>query len=345
MTAVPARWFAVLNPVSGRGRGWRDRERIVAALRSEGLQVELALSERAGQVQGLVAGALAAGHRNVLAIGGDGTVHEAANAILESGADVRFGALPVGTGNDFCRTLALPAGYTAAARVLAAGATQSIDAGQARFDSGSRRFFVNVAGVGFDAYVVERLPDRRRWGRLAYLAGVLRGLAAYAPRDVRIAADGERRDARLFLAFACLGRYCGGGMLVAPEAQRADGRFDLVLIDELSRLDVLRSLRRLFDGTIGAHPKVRTGRAASVRIDTPLSVEADGELIGRGPVTLTVLPRALRVVAAAGPGEGHSARSDAGFPWSCGDQPQARLGAARPLKCAARRAAMRPTMP
>jgi YegS/Rv2252/BmrU family lipid kinase len=303
MTAATrgALWFVVLNPVSGRGRGWRDRERIVAALRAQRLEVELAVSERAGHVQSLVAQALAGGHRNVLAVGGDGTVHEAANAVLEARADVRFAALPVGTGNDFARTHGLPRDYAAAARALAACDARAIDVGEARFDDGRRRFFVNVAGVGFDAYVIERMTDRR-WGRAAYLAGVLRGLAGYRPQPMRLVVDGQRRDARLFVAFACLGRYCGGGMLVAPEAVGDDGRFDLVQIGDLTRLDVVLSLRRLFDGTIGAHPKVHTARAAAIRIETPLAIEADGELIGRGPVTLAVVRRALRVAAA--PAEG-----------------------------------------
>ncbi|HXF45649.1 MAG TPA: diacylglycerol kinase family protein, partial [Burkholderiaceae bacterium] len=201
MAAASAKscWFVVLNPVSGRGRGWRDRQRIVAALRAQGLEVELAVSARAGHVQPLVAQALAAGHRNVLAVGGDGTVHEAANAVLEARADVRFAVLPVGTGNDFARTHGLPRDYAAAAAAIAAGRTRSLDVGEARFDDGRRRFFVNVAGVGFDAHVIERMPDRR-WGRLAYLAGVLRGLAGYRPQEMRLVVDGERRDARLFVA-------------------------------------------------------------------------------------------------------------------------------------------------
>lgn len=300
MTAATggARWFVVLNPVSGRGRGWRDRDRIVAALRAHGSEVELAVSERAGHVQPLVAQALAAGHRNVLAVGGDGTVQEAANAVLEAGADARFAALPVGTGNDFARTHGVPRDYAAAARVLATGHTRSIDVGEARFDDGRRRYFVNVAGAGFDAYVIEHMPDRR-WGRLAYLAGVLRGLAGYRPQPMRLVVDGERRDARSSVAFACLGRYCGGGMLVAPDARSDDGRFDLVRIGDLTRLDVLLSLRRLFDGTIDAHPKVHTARAAAIRIETALPIQADGELIGRGPVTLSVMPKALKVGTAA----------------------------------------------
>jgi diacylglycerol kinase family enzyme len=105
-------------------------------------------------------------------------------------------------------------------------------------------------------------------------------------------------EGRVFVAFACLGGYCGGGMHVAPTADLQDGAFDVVHVGDLGRLDVLVSLRRLFDGTVAAHPKVRTLRTASLTLDAPepLAVEADGELIGTTPVTLSVLPGALRVI-------------------------------------------------
>jgi diacylglycerol kinase family enzyme len=117
---------------------------------------------------------------------------------------------------------------------------------------------------------------------------------------MRVGADARSHEGPVFVTFVCLGGYCGAGMHVAPNADLHDGAFDIVLIGDLGRIDVLVSLRRLFDGTIATHPKVRTWRAAALTIDAPhaLAVEADGELIGRTPVTLAVLRAALRVIAA-----------------------------------------------
>lgn len=272
-------------------------------MRAAGLDVQLALSDYSRHVLPLVRRALDAGERNILAIGGDGTMHEAVNAILDhpAGATATLAAIPVGTGNDWCRGLGVPGDYHRAAACIAQARVVQLDAGRVVPRAGvPARWFANVAGAGFDAHVIENMPPRR-FGRLAYLAGVLRGLAGYRPQPMRVTADGEVHEGPLFVAFCCLGRYCGAGMHVAPQADPADGRFDVVLIGDLSRLDVLASLRRLFDGTIGSHPKVHTLRAARVTIepltpDRPVGVEADGELIGGTPVALSVLPAALRVV-------------------------------------------------
>ena len=295
------RWFAVLNPISGHGRALRDRARIEAALREHGLDVALEVSRYAGHALPLIALALDAGERNILAVGGDGTMHEAANAILKhpAASAVTLAPLPVGTGNDWCRFLRVPSDYAAVAARCRRGHTDLVDVGAAHFGgSDERRFFVNVAGAGFDAYVLERIPTRR-FGALGYLIGVLRGLAGYRPQPMRLETDADVFENRTFVTFACLGAYCGAGMKVAPDADLHDGMFDIVQVGDLARLDVLVSLRRLFDGTIGAHPKVRSLRSPRLAIDAPhaLAVEADGELIGRTPVTLSVLRRALRVIA------------------------------------------------
>ncbi|HUL66242.1 MAG TPA: diacylglycerol kinase family protein [Burkholderiaceae bacterium] len=299
--AAPSRrWFAVLNPVSGRGRALRDRAHVESALRAHDLDVRIEMSRYAGHALPLLAQALDAGERNILAIGGDGTMHEAANAILQhpAASQVTLAPMPVGTGNDWCRFLGVSSDCAALAARCARGKTARFDIGVAAFSSSvPRRYFVNVAGAGFDAYVIERMRDRR-FGALAYLVAVMRGLVGFRPQVMRLQADALSHEGRAFVTFVCVGAYCGGGMKVAPTADAHDGMFDVVQVGDLGRLDVLASLRRLFDGTIAAHPKVRTLRAASLTLDAPeaLAVEADGELIGKTPVTLSVLPGALRVL-------------------------------------------------
>jgi len=294
-----ASWFVVLNPTSGRGQALRDRPRIDAALRAHGVAAQCATSGYAGHTPILVEQALSAGYRRVLAVGGDGTVHESVNAIVRQGlaSEVTFASIPVGTGNDWARGLGLGGGYDQAADRCARMRTVRVDVGEARFDDGTVRYFANVAGAGFDAHVVERMPDRR-FGRLAYLLGVLRALAGYRPPTMRLTDADSSEEARRFVVFACLGGYCGGGMHIAPQANPVDGLLDVVAVGELGRLDALLSLRRLFDGSIAEHAKVRILRVPQLRIEAPqpIAIEADGELIGRTPVTLSVLPGVLRVV-------------------------------------------------
>ncbi len=299
-------WLLVLNPVSGRGVGLRDRSRIEAALESVGIHFRSVVSEYHRHTILLVAEAIGNGCRRILVAGGDGSLNEAVNGIFQQVAvppgEFRIALLPVGTGNDWARAHGLPHDYGQAAHVIAAGTTQAQDVGLIDLEgTHSKRWFVNVAGMGFDAGVIQRMPNRRL-GRLAYLIGLLRELYDYRPLPLtwQLGATEQRADA--FVLFACIGRFCGGGMLVAPGASFRDGRFHMVLIRHMGRLSVLRALPQLFDGTLADHPKVETWLTERIRFDAPpgTSIEADGELVGTAPATFTVLPEALRLVVPGG---------------------------------------------
>lgn len=299
---MESRWLIVANPISGQGRAMHHRHEIEAVLRRHGLDFDFVISEYPGHAVELVARAVAGGCRHVLAVGGDGTVNECANGIFSQHAvptaEVTLGVMPIGTGNDWARTHGIPKDYAGVAALMTAGSSRLHDVGLAEFGDGSARHFINVAGLGFDAHVVEALPDRTL-GPLAYLVGLAKGLLSYDAVSLGLTFAERRIDTRAFVLFFAIGRYCGSGMNVAPKAEVDDGLFDITLIQDLSRWEVLKSLRRLFDGTLLTHPKVLALREAegAVEAATTQPVEADGELIGHAPVCFSILPRALRVVA------------------------------------------------
>jgi YegS/Rv2252/BmrU family lipid kinase len=295
------RWLVIANPISGQGRAMHHRHEIEAVLHRHGVAFELVVSEHPGHAVELVARAVEGGCRRILAVGGDGTVNECANGIFRQSAaptdEVLLGVMPIGTGNDWARTHGIPKDYAEVAALMAGGAHRLHDVGLASFDDGSQRHFVNVAGLGFDAHVVASLPDRTL-GPMAYLVGLAKGLLSYDAVSLGLTFADRRVEARAFVLFFAIGRYCGSGMNVAPRAEVDDGLFDVTLIQNLSRWEVLKSLRKLFDGTLLDHPKVIALREAAARVDAgPVPVEADGELIGHAPVRFTLLPRALRVLA------------------------------------------------
>jgi len=297
------RWFIVANPISGQGRAMHHRHEIEAVLRRHGLEFDLVVSEHPGHAVDLVARAVGSGCRHVLAVGGDGTANECANGVFRQSTvatgEVLLGVMPIGTGNDWARGLGLPKDYAEVAALMTLGSHRLHDVGVAEFGDGSRRHFVNVAGLGFDAHVVESLPDRTL-GPLAYLVGLAKGLLNYRAVPLGLTLPGRQIDARAFVLFFAIGRYCGSGMNVAPKAEADDGLFDITLVQELSRWEVLKSLRKLFDGTLLDHPKVIALREAAAYVEAgPVPVEADGELIGHAPARFTLLPRALRVLAPA----------------------------------------------
>lgn len=296
------RWLVVANPISGQGRAMHHRHEIEAVLRRHGIDFDFAISERPGHAVELVARAVEGGCRHLLAIGGDGTVNECANGIFRQQAaptaEVTLGVMPIGTGNDWARTHGIPKDYAGVAALMTAGSSRLHDVGVATFADGSTRHFVNVAGLGFDAHVVEALPDRTL-GPMAYLVGLAKGLFSYDAVSLGLTFSDRKVEARAFVLFFAIGRYCGSGMNVAPKAEVDDGLFDITLIQDLSRWEVLKSLRKLFDGTLLDHPKVLALREAGGAVEAAAAqpVEADGELIGHAPVRFSILPRALRVLA------------------------------------------------
>jgi diacylglycerol kinase (ATP) len=231
-------------------------------------------------------------------------LHEALNGLMSQQAvaagEVCLGAVPLGSGNDWARARGIPADPEAAAQVVAAGRTAWQDVGRLDFPAaGSHCHFINVAGAGLDAYVLERLPGGVP-RRLAYLVGVLRSLAGFSPPWFSLQADDAYSEARLLLALVGLGPYCGGGMRLTPQARFDDGRLELLTVDPLSLPADLLRLRRIFDGQL---PRERFAHYASVRrvhiaADPAVAVQADGQLVGRTPCVATLLPRVLRTLSA-----------------------------------------------
>jgi diacylglycerol kinase (ATP) len=301
-------WLVIVNPASGRpdgGFGWRRLEHI---LRAAGLSFDAVLTERPGHGETLARQALHDGRRRILAVGGDGSVNEVVQGVMTAGlADTRevtLAVAPTGTGNDWARSLGIGRNPNEIARALVAGRTLLHDVGAIDFpESGERRWFINVAGAGYDAWVTERVP-RPVPSAVTYLRIALAGLVRYRSPLFRITADGEQVEGRLLLAFVANARYCGNRMNVAPVALMDDGLFDLLAVRELSLLQVLPKLGKLYGGRILGDPAVRHLRAANVRIETDpcVAVQADGQIVGPTPAVFSLRTRALNVVTApAGP--------------------------------------------
>jgi len=300
----PTRWYVVVNPVSGRGRAARHWPRLAASLSRAGVPFEPVVTREAGDAAGLVADAVRAGFRRVLAVGGDGVLHEALNGLMSQQEvppdQVCLGAAPLGSGNDWARANRIPSDPDRAAGIVASGRTARQDAGRIDFPAaGSTCHFINVAGAGLDAYVLERLP-RGVPRRLAYVVGVLRSLAGFSPPRFRLEADGTASEARLLLALVGLGPYCGGGMRLTPQARFDDGRLELLTVEPLRLPAELLRLRRLFDGRLPQEPFAHYASVTRLEIaaEPAVSVQADGQLVGRTPCVVSILPGALQVLAA-----------------------------------------------
>ncbi|OGO30897.1 MAG: hypothetical protein A2Z29_01440 [Chloroflexi bacterium RBG_16_56_11] len=295
----------IVNPAAGAGRTGRNWPRIMSLFRRHGLRFEHAITEAPGHATELAKEAARRGYETVVSVGGDGTVNEIVNGLHTAGdsRDTRLGIISTGTGSDYIRTLGIPRRCEEACRRLIAAKHRAVDLGVAEYSvDGHRevRLFVNFAGMGFDAEIVRRTTQQFKslGGLPAYLCGVLATVVAYKNKSIRLTLDGETMDKKVCTVIMNIGRYGGGGMKTAPGAIVDDGMFDVLVIGDVSKPDLLRSLPRIYRGTHLSHPKVTLKKAKEIEIDSgqPVRLQADGELLGRVPARFHILPSALNVI-------------------------------------------------
>jgi diacylglycerol kinase (ATP) len=301
--------FVVVNPASGKGRGARLAEPVLAALKQAagGAAIAHALSARAGDEVTIAQQAAAEGYGRIVAVGGDGTWSHVGNAILRSGRDAALGLVAGGTGCDFAKSLGVPArDVAAAARVIAAGHTRVVDVGTVE-----GRYFLNVVGFGFDIAVIEDTwRVRYLRGSALYLYCALRQLYRFPGFPVEMEEDGQpaRREEMLMLVIANA-RVFGGGFHIAPAALLGDGQLDCVAFGNMPLRRRFPIMIDLLRGTHARAPEVRVSRASSFRLRFagPPAYETDGEWnrAGSSELAIGVRPSALRVlVPAAAPAAG-----------------------------------------
>jgi diacylglycerol kinase (ATP) len=296
-------WLAIVNPAAGFPRWRRSWHGIEAALRAAGVPLEVVRTERPQHGESIARDAVLGGRRRLIAAGGDGSVNDVLNGVMNAGLDdtreVTLAVAPTGTGNDWARSLGIGRRPAEVSAAVAAGRTMLHDVGMADYPGSAerRRWFINVAGAGYDADMTARVP-RPVPSALTYLRVAVIGLLSYRAPRFRVDADGTTVEDRMLLVFAANAQYCGNRMHVAPVARMDDGLLDVVMVRELGLLAVLPKLVKLYRGTILGDPAVRHVRAARVRVDAepPAQIQTDGQMAGRTPVEFSVLRQALRVV-------------------------------------------------
>ena len=290
------------------GRAHEVEPRIRAALRDTDVEARIVETREPGHGEQLAAAAADLGHDRVVAMGGDGTVHEVINGLMRGsapGPPPMLGVVPAGSGNDLARSLSLPLNPVDALPVALGDRTRPLDLGMATCD-GKQRFFHAAGGTGFDAQVAFTMAGKRsRWqrGRAGYFWSTLNELRRYRNAELRIRlatpAGARQLDGRfLFVAFAN-GPFYGGGMQICPDATNRDGVLDVCLVGDISRLGAMKELPGIYRGAHVNHPLVEIVRVLEMRIEGPAAtrVHLDGEPLGMLPVDVRVRPAALQVAA------------------------------------------------
>ena len=284
----------IANPNSGTA----DGEALEQAIKRLG-DVMLRTTEQEGDAKRLAEEAVADGYNVIVAAGGDGTLNEVVNGLASDFSQATLGLIPLGTGNDFARTLAIPDDVDAAVNIIAAGMVRSVDV--VRVSSDKARYFINVSSGGFSGLVDEKLTDemKQTWGPLAYLrsaAAALPDLSEY--HTSLVFDDTERLDITAFNVIVANARFVAGGIPIAPQAILDDGLADVLVIPAASMPELALLAPQILLGTHQDSELVTFRRARKLFIESHPGMwfNTDGELVGNEPATFDVLPRALRVI-------------------------------------------------
>ena len=273
----------MVNPASGNGatgRRWPELAHRAAVL---GLNGETFLSEHAGHIIELAERAARKGADLVVAVGGDGTLNETVNGLMRAGGNTELATIPLGTGMDFVRTYGIPTRFDEAVRTALGTRTRTIDVGRVSYRTWAgeeaERYLVNVGSVGMSAAVAQRANGMSKalGGKATFFYALVRVFLDWQNTVVNVELDGAARSARMHDVIVANGRYHGGAMKLAPHAQPDDGLFDVVLIGDITKVDLERA------------------RVVAVDAPEPLPIELDGEQVGTTPVRFEVVPGVLRV--------------------------------------------------
>jgi YegS/Rv2252/BmrU family lipid kinase len=304
----------IVNPKSASGATRDKWSGIASDLRTHFGPFNVRFTKGPGDGIELAYEAAKAGRKFIIACGGDGTINEVANGILNSGEDAELGILPSGTGGDFRRTLGMPIEMREAARALKNGKTKAIDVGKVTYTdhdgSSATRFFLNVTSFGLAASIIERvkgssslnwLPLDSVRGRASFALSMLQEIVGLDAIAVRVKIDdGEERPLQTVNFCVANSRYFGGGMMIAPDAKLDDGNLDVINIGDIKTAKVILNAHTLYRGTHLDLTEVKDTLAKRIEarplnVGDEVHIEIDGELPGKLPAVYEVVPKALRV--------------------------------------------------
>lgn len=302
-------WMVIVNPKAGSGRGLKDWPIISNQMYNSGVHFTCLFTEHKYHAMELTVKAINDGYRNIVAVGGDGTIHEVVNGIFIQKkvptTEISLAVIPTGTGNDWIRMFGISKTYMEAVKSLVEKRTVLQDVAKVSYYETRvqhTRYMANVAGLGYDAVVNMKyniLKDEGKYGKGLYVRSAFHTFARFSPIKFNIKADGkEFYNGMVFSGAVGIGKYNGGGMQQTPYAAIDDELMDLTIIKKMSKLRIIRNFRLLYSGNIYSIPKVIHTQCQKLEIETwPESrIEIDGEAVGTSPFTFELVPHAIRVV-------------------------------------------------
>jgi len=303
-------WYVIVNPAAASGRAKRLWNAIKQALDATSIDYVFEFTTHKSHAVEFVQQAIKSGKRDFIAVGGDGTLNEVVNGIFSQEDiptnEITIANIPIGTGNDWIKTHKIKQDYKEAIGVIKKSRIKLHDVGKLTYRSDNKlidKYFINVAGFGFDAAVVRKsikLGEKGLKGKRGYIIGMLMVMMKYTEQVIRLKTSKHDMEKDVFNLNIGICRFNGGGMMVVPHADFDDGMLAMTLVEKISRFKIIRKFLTLFSGTFVKLEEVVTmkSEAFSLHSEMDIEFEVDGEMIGSSKVIdISILPQSIRVIS------------------------------------------------
>jgi len=295
-------WFVIANPVAGNRNFSKRWKEIQQLLKNKNLDYSFAFTQFSKHEIELVQNAIQKGFRNIISVGGDGTLHHVVNGIMKQRyvktSDITIGVIPLGTGNDWIKTYNIPNSITKAIEIISKKHTIVQDIGVLK-TTDVITYYNNVAGLGYDGYIVSKLKALKKFGKISYVFAGIYGLLFYKKNVFKIIIDTKVIEEVCLMTVFGICKFSGGGMQFTEKVDSTDGLLDITMVKNLSFLNLILNLPKLYSGKIVQHKKVVTFKTNELTIIPKKSntfIQADGELIGTGSVSVSIVKNAIQFV-------------------------------------------------
>lgn len=294
-------WFLIVNPFAGNTNFKKTWEKIQYLLKLKNIHFSYAFTEYTKHEVILTKEVIKKGYRNIISVGGDGTLHHIVNGIMMQKyiktSKIKLGIIPIGTGNDWIRTYNIPNSIEKSIDIIKKNTTILQDIGCITLLKGKKEYFNNLAGIGYDGYVVKNLKYLKKVGSIAFLLSGLYSLFTYKKKIYTITIGDETLKEECLMIIFGICKYSGGGLRVTKDPDPIDGLLDVTIVKKFSFFNLLFNLPKLYNGNIVHHKKVDNYKVKELNIINDDSIiEADGEIVGNGSLQVTILQNAIQFV-------------------------------------------------
>ncbi len=299
------KWFVIVNPTSGNGAAKKKWPSIYNELTNQEIVFKYSFTEYKKHSIKLIQKAINKGFTKFIGVGGDGTLHNMVNGVLSLNpkniSEIKLGIIPIGTGNDWVKTYEIPKNYKKAIQIIKNENTIKQDIGKITIEPNNKIvYFHNLAGIGFDAYVVNKVNKFKNLGFLAYLTSAFVSLTSYKKSILKIRFNNTVIENKTLMLLIGICKYCGGGLQLTKNPNSIDGLFDVSFISKFNLFNILVNIPNLFNGKITDHKLVKTYKTATLKIrnldSQPTYIQADGEIVGVGSFSVLLLEEAINFI-------------------------------------------------